>query len=1700
MVTVTSESPKAPSLFPLLPSGDNSGTTDISIGCMAKDFLPDSIEFSWDNPQNQSIGNQNYMKFPSVLLSGMYTATSQAKVPRTTWEQYKPFYCKATHPQGNKIVQVVQQPIEPLRKPTMLIRAPILKTFSSSYLNSTVTCEVSDVCSGNVVIRWRKEQQEITTGITTSKPIPNGHGGYTIWSKVVITKEDWISEKKFTCEAKGNGVNLSETFDLLSFCKGGPSPCLEVAVETIPPAFADMFLTNSANLTCKIFNIPADADYSKLNVTWTRASDQKQLPTVMTNFLDQGNDFYYVNAVATVCATEWKESETFTCKVTFDGILANPVEKPLKKDSVGEPKAPSVYVLPPSLEELNLRETVTITCLVKNFNPSSFFVQWLQNDQPVSELAYFTSKAILESKIPSKEYFAYSMLNVNEQEWSAGDSFTCVVGHEALPYNLTQKTINKNTDKFFSVSFKSPKMATMPEKAKELLLLLKEEQKKEKELMPRAKVRIGDMVIHALNALYLHMLSKGYVDGIVDSEDEEEFQNLSSILSTFIILFLVSLFYSATVTVIKSIILLKNIILLRSRETTRLPDPNFHAGVERTTKMARFYDEWFFQQRAMFFYFVFSDCILQPLKSVDVQILTPSCGTQSSVVNVELVCFLRSLSSGKAKVEWLKNGVQLQEKEEVALRPIVGKGSGYSSFIHLNISKESWDKGDLYTCKVTRLPGSQNVTMHNASKCQVCYGCMHQPTMSFTKPSYKSLLDRSAILVCTVISSNLENAQITWLVNGKPSSDVVHERVTTDANGSQKLRSNHSVSLEQWTKGTIFTCKVTGSCFEEHRKEITIEKATQMKPPSVIISRAPLEISLESTTALILICDVSGFSPADISISWERNNVPLNKKLYDNGVATQMANGYSVYSILKISRDEPGGKGGSYCCIVHHPTSQSPYSACEKVPIDFLEPRAPTVELLQSVDGEKGMVMLKCIATDYRPPSVTIKWVGDPQNKKEDVVEQRMADGTYWASSQFTTTLSQWQEMDSKTCEVVHQPTSTTKIQKISRKDWVMPTTLMVTLNVHPLCPNLGTISSVTLVCSIYSYSLENIQVTWKPDGNFETSPKDQSKFYASSNFTVSLQEWNKLKEYTCKVTQAGRNHTETRTISKCKACKNSMPPPTVYLLKPPLERLFTQNRAILSCLVVGYELENIMFTWTMDGLNLTMNATTEKIKTHTNRTQSFQSQLNLTRQIWDAGKKIECIVSHLCSLFAEVKQSIQKSTDSSQEPSLSLVLPPLSQLTQATSQAVAWLACVINGFFPSEILIKWKKNNRSIDASEYVTGPSILETGKSTFSTQSILKIPASEWENRAVYTCLVGHESLTIMKNISKYLYDFLKPTPPRVMAFHIFEDKGYPKLVCLATSFYPKIIDIQWNSKGEKLSSIPNCSSPVPLPDGTFQKDCSLTIRMVTSPSNMEVIKMQLPSFEELFTNRSATLTCMMSLTNASANATFSWTMDGKPANNNSVTNEVFQETNYTSLMYGRLQVNLSEWINTTQFTWTMRPPKVDLQHQSSSEDFNVTLLCIVKDFYPDEIFLKWEEENQEMSFKGYDAHGMKCDHEKQTCSLLSMLEVPTSKWMMGASYRCLVAHVSSENIIDRTTNFITDSWDCTLMGAAFCDIRNESEDEYSELEEANGVWNKVFTFIILFIVAIFYGGLVTFIKPFGVQFEYSEYGESISDATT
>ncbi|KAJ6653089.1 hypothetical protein lerEdw1_010175 [Lerista edwardsae] len=1592
MVTVTSVSTTAPTLFPLIPplENDQGSLDEITIGCLAKDFMPNSVTFSWNNQNNATIDANKIKSFPALSnTAGSFTSSSQAVVPYNDWQTYAPFFCKASHPAGNKEVRVVRRAIPDCHDPEMIIRAPPLKAFESSYLNSTIVCRVDYLPTEKTTIQWLKDGQELNSGFVTTKPVLQGSGGYSITSELIVLKSEWVTDKAFTCNAESTKVNLTQTVNLQSFCKGSDENCdTKVKVETIPPTFADMYQTKSAKLTCRVSNIPYSTDFKPLNITWTQGSDRKPLETTVSPPREQGSSMLYVEATASVCVEEWNNSQdTFNCKVAFPGLLPQPVDKSLKKPNGGTQYPPSVYVLPPPPEELALQETATVTCLMKDFYPNDFFVKWMRNQEPIGAAEYFTSKATKVSKLSTEQYFAYSMLTISEQDWNAGDTFTCVVGHEALPLQITQKTVDKNTEE-------------------------------------------AD----------LHVLSKAYLDGIVDIDDDEGLQNLSSILSTFIILFLVSLFYSATVTVIKFSLtfdlfsslagsqqqppsvfplrpccssangLPQDTITIACLIMEYLPDSakvtwephvdknnqkdfppasrggssgHYTTSSQVTVSASNFQSQVYTcivkhpaAQVDIRKTFDKKRCTGGSLKPLQVHLLTPDCNVHGAETSLELECFLRSLSHWKAQVEWLRNE-KVMKKEVVTLS---GDQEQYFSSYQLSISKESWDKGDRYTCRVTNPPNSQNVSMYNTSKCEACYSSVQQPLISITKPSYRDLLEGSARVICSVVGSHLEHTQVTWQVDGRPSQEASLETVQKEASRNQEVMSTHLVSLAQWEQGTRFTCKVAGLCYEEVTREVRIQRAAETSKPSVAISRAYLDVSLKSTMGLILICDTSGFAPKEISISWKKNNLPLNTTLYDNGPVMPAGKVYSTYSILKIGRDEAGGRGGSYTCVVHHSSSREPLTATEKVSI---APQAPAVELLQSVNREADTVMLKCVAYNYWPQKVTIKWKGGPPNKNAVFLEEKVADGTFRASSHFTIPFDQWPELESNSCEVVHEGTGSRIVRNISRQDWLVPTALTLTLSTEPLCPSphLGDNTTIVLLCSTHGYSLEDIQVSWETAQKglkTETFQKNSGRFYTSSNLTLPLGEWNKLQEYTCKVTQPETSKISRRTISKCTAyrarlvfcflpaCKDSSPPPSLYLLKPPLERLFTQQEALFTCLAVGYELDHARLTWLVDGLNHTKDATTRVAKSHANHTQSLQSQLAITKEIWDSGSKVQCIVSHPCSLFESMTRSIGSTKDSSQAkaPSLSLVVPSLAQLMQPTSQAVAWLACEVSGFSPADILVRWKKNNTSVDPSEYITGPPTTGDGQPTFTTQSILKIPASEWESRVLYTCEVGHESLTDMKDISKNLYG------------------------------------------------------------------------MLLSVSDKTAIAMELPSFEDLFLNKSAPLTCRMPFENKTTNWTVSWTMDGEPADPNAVSTQFLKESNSTSWIYGQLWVNLTEWKATVKFTCsinngqeemkedfdrgnaTVKPPKVYLQHQSSKEDLNVTLLCLARDFYPGEIFVKWQEENKEVSLKSHeDAHGLKCNHEKQRCSLISILEIPRSKWSMGISYTCLVAHISSENIITR-----------------------------------------------------------------------------------
>nr|1DEE_B Chain B, IGM RF 2A2 [Homo sapiens]1DEE_D Chain D, IGM RF 2A2 [Homo sapiens]1DEE_F Chain F, IGM RF 2A2 [Homo sapiens] len=102
LVTVSSGSASAPTLFPLVSCENSNPSSTVAVGCLAQDFLPDSITFSWKYKNNSDISSTR--GFPSVLRGGKYAATSQVLLPSKDVAQgtNEHVVCKVQHPNGNK--------------------------------------------------------------------------------------------------------------------------------------------------------------------------------------------------------------------------------------------------------------------------------------------------------------------------------------------------------------------------------------------------------------------------------------------------------------------------------------------------------------------------------------------------------------------------------------------------------------------------------------------------------------------------------------------------------------------------------------------------------------------------------------------------------------------------------------------------------------------------------------------------------------------------------------------------------------------------------------------------------------------------------------------------------------------------------------------------------------------------------------------------------------------------------------------------------------------------------------------------------------------------------------------------------------------------------------------------------------------------------------------------------------------------------------------------------------------------------------------------------------------------------------------------------------------------------------------------------------------------------------------------------------
>ncbi|EHB16230.1 Ig epsilon chain C region [Heterocephalus glaber] len=214
-----------------------------------------------------------------------------------------------------------------------------------------------------------------------------------------------------------------------------------VGAYLIPPSPLDLYVHKAPKLTCLVVDLE---NKNRVTVKWTRESGRPVSPDPWTA-KTQYNTTVSITSTLPVDAQDWIDGESYKCTVTHPD-LPKPVVRSITK-ATGTRVKPKVYVFRPpeegSEQGPETQGILSLTCLAQNFFPADISVLWLQNGVELPNNQYSTT-APIQIKGSSPSFFIFSRLEVTSADWVQNKKFTCRVVHEALP---NSRFLDKNVSK-----------------------------------------------------------------------------------------------------------------------------------------------------------------------------------------------------------------------------------------------------------------------------------------------------------------------------------------------------------------------------------------------------------------------------------------------------------------------------------------------------------------------------------------------------------------------------------------------------------------------------------------------------------------------------------------------------------------------------------------------------------------------------------------------------------------------------------------------------------------------------------------------------------------------------------------------------------------------------------------------------------------------------------------------------------------------------------------------------------------------------------------------------------------------------------------------------------------------------------------------------------------------------------------------------
>lgn len=160
-------------------------------------------------------------------------------------------------------------------------------------------------------------------------------------------------------------------------------------------------------------------------------------------------------------------------------------------------------------------------------------------------------------------------------------------------------------------------------------------------------------------------------------------------------------------------------------------------------------------------------------------------------------------------------------------------------------------------------------------------------------------------------------------------------------------------------------------------------------------------------------------------------------------------------------------------------------------------------------------------------------------------------------------------------------------------------------------------------------------------------------------------------------------------------------------------------------------------------------------------------------------------------------------------------------------------------------------------------------------------------------------------------------------------------------------------------------------------------------------------------------------------------------------------------------------------------TIAPSNLSVNFLATSTypEMSSWLMCEVSGFFPQDIHLIWLRFQSKINTSYFATAYPTKQHGGNTFQTWSVLRIPVTLNSSLDTYTCVVDHVASETKL--TASKILDLSGMASTIPNLC-IRDEQSDSYMDIDEENGLWPTLCTFVALFLLTLLYSGFVTFIK--------------------